>query len=83
MRNLTKSELAQTNGGCTLTTLFGNCPYEAHIAHSVVGAVSGALYSHVMLGNGQMWQYALGGAALVLAVQIGGNIVLASNSTAA
>lgn len=83
MRNLTTDELVQANGGCTFANLFGNCPYEAHIVHSAVGATAGALYSYAMLGNATIWQCALGGAAVALALQIGGNAIgFGTNSTA-
>ncbi len=87
MRNLTTGELAQTNGGFSMCglydTVFGGCPVGPHIVSSAIGAAVGATISHSFMKNAKIVQFALGGAALGVAMVMGGNFVMGNNSTAA
>lgn len=83
MRNLTTTEITQTNGGFGICDLMENCPYANTISWAVLGMIAGASYSHGYLrNNAKLLQWTLGSGAAAAAISLGLDYAKGSNPAA-
>lgn len=84
MRNLTTTEIANTNGGFGLCDVMGNCPYATTVGWALFGMVAGASYAHGYLrNNAKLLQWTLGSGAAAAAISLGLDYAKGSSSTTA
>ncbi len=83
MRNLTTTEVTQTNGGFGLCTFMGNCPYANTIGWAVLGMAAGATYSHGFLKNAKLLQWTLGSGVVGAAISLGTNYLTGTENNTA